>query len=171
MSKLEKRTSRVIILTMNLLLALSLSLVFQANENFTDVATKSELSSFDTKVFSKATIDEEFEDNSILLTLNGEATRSFKEYSIGDFPEVELMQVQDLTIPTTELAKKQIVAERTKNWSELNFYSKNQMLLKVDNFRRVLYLTLIKEGKEDVLQAIKLLEKRDDIIPRSLIIM
>lgn len=109
------------------------------------------------KVYCQATINEEFEETKILVTLNKAATLSFKEYGIKDFPEVALEEVRDLTAPSVELAKEQIAAEKAGNF-------RNQTLLRIEKFRRVLCLTLSERGKENVLHSIKLLETRDDII-------
>ncbi len=165
MSKPKSRTSKISVLAIGVLLAFALSLIFTVSNRVSAFAAEANSASFiDTKVYSKATVDEDFADDTILVTLNGMASKKLKDYAVTDFPELNLIGIKDLTAPTVELAKKQITAERTRNWGELQSRADAQMLLNVDEFRQILCLTLREGGKENVLKAIKTLEAREDII-------
>lgn len=165
MNKFKSRTSKLAFLAIGVLLAFALSLIFTVNNGISALAAETDSASFiDTKVYSKATVNEDFADDTILVTLNGTASKNLRDYSVDDFPELNLVGVKDLTAPTVELAKKQITAERTRNWNELQSRADAQMLLNVDEFRQILCLTLRESGKENVLKAIKTLEAREDII-------
>lgn len=54
---------------------------------------------------------------------------------------------------------KQITAEQTGDWSLLSKHKENNMLIDVNSFN----LTIGNPGKENVLTAIKELEKRNDV--------
>ena len=106
----------------------------------------------DAKIYSEATINDDFADSTVMVVLNGVATRNFKNYSTKDFLELELESVTELTLSTDELLT---IESRNKGTSlEIN----------IDNYRRILKLELSNQQKESVLAAIRLLEKRDDII-------
>lgn len=55
--------------------------------------------------------------------------------------------------------EKQITAEQTWDWSLLSKHKENNMLIDVNSFN----LTIGNPGKENVLTAIKELEKRNDV--------
>jgi len=108
-------------------------------------------------------LEDEFADNKVVIVLTKEASLNFKTYSPEDFPEAFISRVDDSTKLTMELVSKQLEAEKTGDWSELRLHIENNMLPDIDNFRRILDLTLTNPGKENVLMAIKLLERRGDV--------
>ncbi len=164
MMKFKSSSSRLAILTIEVLLALIFLLTFIVNKGYLTLSARTGPPFPDVKVYSTATIDDAFADNTVLLTLNGAASKNLRTYTIEDFPELELLDVIDLTAPTVELAKKQIIAEGTKTWGELQNHIDSQMLIKLDEFRQILCLTLQEVGKENVLKAIKKLESREDVL-------
>jgi len=96
------------------------------------------------KIFSNATLDDNFADDKVIIGFNKEASLNIVEYTPSDFPEINCIKVVDATSGTLELI--------------------NAGMLDSEKFRRVLALYLAEKSKENVLQAIKLLEKRDDIL-------
>jgi len=115
------------------------------------------------KIYSGATLEHEFTDDKVLVVLNKRASMNFSEYTPEDFPEGLFSRVDDSTGLTMELVRKQLEAEATGDWSEIQHYADNKMLVNVEGFRRILTLTLAEKSKGNVLNAIKLLEKREDV--------
>ena len=111
---------------------------------------------------STVTIDSEFSEDRINIVLTGEETFKFKEYTPADFPEVSCCcEVVDLTAGTVELVKKQLKAEETGDWSELQPWIDNAMLVDLNKFRRILSIRLsvpLSYGSED-----KMSEKQEEI--------
>ena len=101
----------------------------------------------------------------VVVVLSKEASLNFKTYTPEDFPEVKFSRVDDSTRLTMELVMKQLEAEKTGNWSGLKEYVDNNMLVKVENFRRIVDLILPEEERsaEKVKQAINSLKGRKDI--------
>ena len=118
----------------------------------------------DAKVVSRATIEENFTDNAVIVVLNGQATRSFRKYTVEDFAEINAVAVTNLSERTSDLSKKQIAAERTGDRRAIQQYIDNNMLVNTDTFRTILMIQLAERDKENVLRAIRILEQRDDIV-------
>ena len=116
------------------------------------------------KIYCSATLDEKFDDQSIILTLSNAESLLFKDYSTSDFSDINCVEVEELTENTTEIVKAQLVAEQSKNWSKLENRIENNMLIDTDSFHRILCLTLNIKSKQNVLDKIKLLENRSEII-------
>ena len=96
----------------------------------------------DTKVVSEATIEENFTDNSVIVVLKRQATRSFREYSVEDFAEINAVAVTNLSERSTNLFKKQIAAERTGDRRAIQQYIDNNMLVNTDTFKTILMIQL-----------------------------
>ena len=127
------------------------------------VAHASEIG-IDTKVVSRATIEENFTDNAVIVVLNGQATRNFRQYTAEDFAEVNAVEVMNLSARTGDLVQRQIAAERTGDRRSIQSYIDNNMLVNTDTFRTILMVQLAERSKENVLNAIRILEQRDDIV-------
>ena len=93
------------------------------------------------KSYCTATFDKEFSDNEIIVVLSHSISISGKHYSVNDFAEIDCSCVDDLTYGLFESGKS------------------NE-----EKFNRILMLTIKNVGKENVLEAIKILEKRKDIL-------
>ena len=116
------------------------------------------------KKYSNAVLEDHFEDNHVLIVLNKSASMNFRPYTPKDFAEIDGVRVRDLTQLTMEVVQEQLKAERTGNWDSLEERIILGMLVDVDKFRRILALELPVQSKENVLQTIKLLEQREDIL-------
>jgi len=116
------------------------------------------------KKYSDATLEDDFADDSVVVILTKAETFKFKTYTPKDFPGINCLLVTDSTEFGMEIVKQQLEAEKTGNWSKLQDRINNGMLMDVDSFRRILDLHLAVKSKENVLKAIKLLEKRNDIL-------
>ena len=99
------------------------------------------------KVLCTATIDDDFNDAAVILVMRREASRELLDYTPADFPEIDCINVDDL-MPYT-LAE---YRETAANGGQVPY------------FNRLLVLTLAEGGKQNVLDSIKLLEQREDVL-------
>ncbi|MDR3292957.1 MAG: S8 family serine peptidase, partial [Clostridiales bacterium] len=156
---------------------LGLALVFGGVINTHQTSAISALSYGETtenKIYCTATIKDDFSDNTVLVVLNREASLSglkdskdFREYTPKDFSEIRLSGVEDLTRTTVDVVKRQIADEKLLSEKQVateQFLDNKSMKVDVENFKRILKLDLREKGKENVLNVIKQLEKRDDIL-------
>lgn len=116
------------------------------------------------KVYCTATVNEKFSDQSIIVTLSNAESLLFKDYVANDFYDINCVEIEDLTEFSTEIVREQLIAEQTGDWSKLENRIENNMLIDIDNFHRVLCLTLDINSKQNVLDKIKILEGRTEII-------
>ncbi|MCL2621860.1 MAG: leucine-rich repeat protein [Firmicutes bacterium] len=106
------------------------------------------------KIFSTATINDEFADDRVSVVLTKEATRKFLTYTAKDFSDVGCVRVTELTQNTVEWVKQKL------NGKNPNI----EMQVDIEKYRRILQLELDMKNKENVLRAVKLLEQRSDIL-------
>ena len=97
--------------------------------------------------------NEDFANDRVIIVLTKEATRQFLDYGPEDFPEVELDEVVDLTSFTVDWVEKKIKGIPTDR----------EMLVNVEEFKRILSLRLANPSKKNVLRAVALLEQRKDV--------
>ncbi|MCL2410597.1 MAG: S8 family serine peptidase [Treponema sp.] len=114
----------------------------------------------DSTIYSAATLDDDFEDDTILVVLTRIASRNFTSLTPMDFPELELSEVICLT-PGLEQAQAQIAASLSDRAS--SFYYDSNWSLDINQFRQILMLRLANPCRENVLDAIRILEMREDI--------
>jgi subtilisin family serine protease len=100
------------------------------------------------KTICSATLNDDFADNRILVTLRAE---EFKSYSEDDFSEILDVSVTNLSLKSSQME------EYEKSQKSINYYNGHAS-------RLVLSLELAEKSKENVLEAIKLLEKREDVL-------
>lgn len=113
----------------------------------------------DTILYHKATIDDNFTEDTLLITLTQDAVFDFRKYTTLDFPELNLLSVTEIT---DELHR--VVEQQIKNdIDESSNKNLTERKVDVNSFRRIIKLKLLEPSKENVLKAIELLEKRDDI--------
>lgn len=65
----------------------------------------------DQKVYSKATLDDKFADDTVVIEFNTEESFKFKNYTFADFPEVHLSSIEDVNNNATRIVQEQITAE------------------------------------------------------------
>ena len=116
------------------------------------------------KEYCTATLNDQFTDNTIIIVLSNKESLKLKEYQPIDFCDINCTQLEELTKHTTEIVKKQVSASITNNWSELSSRIENDMLIDLDNFHRIFSLTMEEHNKKNVLNMIKILEKREEIL-------
>lgn len=117
------------------------------------------------KVYCKATLKDNFTDDTILIALTNEVSLEsvYHDYTPADFAEIGCVEVQDLSSATTEHFRAQLKGElkppENPRPGQLWFYQEKD----VTTFRRILSLKLKYPSKLNVLIAIKILEHRADI--------
>jgi hypothetical protein len=68
------------------------------------------------KSYSKATLENHFSNNRVVVVLNKDASLNFKTYTREDFSEIAAVQeVTDSTRLTMEVVRQQLEAEKTGN--------------------------------------------------------
>lgn len=115
-------------------------------------------------VITQVNIDDDFSDDKVIIVLKHNVSLEFKDYTKDDFSEIDCAKVEDLTMYTTEIVKDEIEAYKTGDYSKIQERIDKNMLVDIDKFHRILCLYLTFPGKENVIDAIKKLEKRNDII-------
>ena len=98
------------------------------------------------KLYCNATINDNFDSSTIQIVLNDVSSASNKEYTINDFPEINCSSVVDVT---------KTISDNIKNG--------NTNLIISSSFKRVLNITITNPGKTNVLNAISVLEQRNDV--------
>lgn len=63
----------------------------------------------ESKIYSNASMDDNFAEDSLLVVLSKHATYSFKTYTENDFSEFDCYEVVDLTKYTSELEKNNLL--------------------------------------------------------------
>ena len=118
------------------------------------------------KVYSTATLEDDFADNRVVVVLNNAASLKLKTYTAADFPEIQCKSVEDLS---TASAARVSAKLRGENVAEV-FGAKSESVVfsdfyevNVQEYNQILCLTLPTAGKQNVLAAIKLLMQRDDV--------
>lgn len=111
------------------------------------------------KRYSNATMDDDFADDRILVTIQNDYSLAFHTYTPEDFPEIKCIEVEDLSTASGELAKlivdgDPLPSRYPPGWREWD----------IQNYNQILRITLKNPGKKNVLKAIEKLEKRDDIL-------
>jgi len=98
---------------------------------------------FEEKIYSEATIDDDFDGSSVLVVMDknvGEINKVHKESFFGNFPKEYIKDLTELTVDIKEA------------------------LIDVDNFRQILQIKLPEDSKENVLNVIRQLEKIEGIV-------
>lgn len=94
------------------------------------------------KVYSSATIDDDFEPDSVIVVLNKESGAINKVHSKEKFKGVEIEDIRDLTKITGDIKSKNIDEE---------------------NYQQILQIMLKEKTKKEVLKAIKAFEKIEEV--------
>ena len=108
----------------------------------------------DDKIYCEATLDDNFLDDTIIIVLNKKATFSFKEYTNNDFWELGEVIIDEITKESTAIVKNKYL---------YNLETDGHSVKISEEYRRIYKITLKNKGKQNVLNAIKKLECRDDI--------
>ena len=118
------------------------------------------------KIYCNATLEDDFAPDRVLVVLTNAASTSLKTYSLADFTGYGFKSVTNLTSATTALANakiqgKPIPEEFATNANVITFEDFYDVDL--EKFNQILCLELKNPGKQNVLNAIKILEKHPDV--------
>ena len=113
------------------------------------------------KIYCNATIDDNFAPDSLLVVLNNETSLKIKTYSKSDFSEIKAKNVSHITTFSESRAQKAIKSVEAAVASRSTFVTVDAIDL--SKYKQVLCIELDDTGKDKVLDAIKELEKRDEI--------
>ncbi|MCL2763069.1 MAG: S8 family serine peptidase, partial [Treponema sp.] len=162
----KKRTPLVLLVLLLPLVIITVQCRFDALESGVRKQTNRSVEfGFDEgKIYSNATLQDSFAEDRVLIVLKKSASMDFRTYTPEDFPELNGVQVRDLSKRTMTVVQEQLQAQKTGDWSRLTKRIAHGMLVDVNKFRQILCLDLPIQSKENVLQTIKLLEQRDDIM-------
>lgn len=103
-------------------------------------------STIEDKIYCNATINDNFDDRTIQVVLSQDLTNKDKIYTSNDFLEINCINVEELTGD---------LINKIRNGEDV--------LVDIENFRRVLKITIGNPGKQNVLDSISLLEQRNDV--------
>ena len=129
-----------------LVVALSLSLsvmTFAANDK-DQILGENEIN--EQKYFCDATLEDDFADDCVIVVINKSNSKINKKHDKMKFNNVGAVEIEDLTTINEDV---DVFAEDS--------------LVNVSDFRQILKITLKKPGKNEVLKAIKKLEKRPEV--------
>lgn len=107
MRKTKIKSSKVIILAIGLLIIFSMLIVIPINA-VSATAAESEMQKYETKTYSHATIDDDFDDSSVIIVMDkyvGGINKRHEESFFGKFPKGA---VEDLTYITGDIYSKNI---------------------------------------------------------------
>lgn len=107
------------------------------------------------KIYHDYTIDDEFEPDRIMVLLTQKATFTFKDWSVADFPELNLAEVRDLSAILYKRALMQLAGIPLPAGT---------FPVNLEKFHTIIVFTLAEPSKENVLLACDLLMLRDDIL-------
>ena len=105
------------------------------------------------KTYCEATLDDDFADDRVLVVFNNETSRKFHTFTPVDFPEIDCARVDDRTL---------IYAGIYNGESLPDNYRPGDWL--IGEYHQTVLITLAVPGKQNVLDAIRLLERRDDVL-------
>ena len=148
------------IMILSLLFSQGKSLYADSNENKFEKNTTNEY-----VVFGKSSIQENFADDKILVVLNRQETLRFKNWDIDDFPEIDIISVENLTATSENVVNADLTRRKYgETYQTKNVKHVSKSKINAEEFKTILCLTLKNSGKENVLNAIERLRHRTDII-------
>lgn len=131
------------------------------NVLFASVVNAVDTGKVENKVFDTATSEDDFVDNHVVVILNNAASLKFRSYSSSDFPEIACKSVQNLSTAAAVKVQAKLRGERLAE-SDISAALMNKNV-KTETFKTILCLELETPGKENVLQAVKALQQREDV--------
>ncbi|MDE7158848.1 MAG: hypothetical protein K2N74_04655 [Clostridiales bacterium] len=95
----------------------------------------------------------DFADNLVGIVLTREATLQFLDYTPEDFSEVGAVKVKELSSWTVDWVRKKLQGIPTHQ----------EALVNIDKYRRIFSIELPQHDKRKVLEAVEILNQREDI--------
>lgn len=116
------------------------------------------------KIYCQATLEDNFEANSVLVVLKQKDLNDMKSYTISDFIGIGCEKVTNLTEELTEIIQGKIAENPSASSEKIKEIIAKETLININNFHEILNLELQVKTKENVLNAIKILEQRKDVL-------
>ncbi len=146
--------------------ALAINLLFLSFSGFSSANETTEIIDKvrDTKILSTATVDQDFDDSSVLVIMDNIAGGINKSHDLSYFGDIGATSVTDLTVLSNEtlvasgLASKATTDDTTVSANKLPWFEVNE-----ETFRQILKIELSVHSKENVLNVINQLEKIEGI--------
>lgn len=121
----------------------------------------------ESKHYSTATLDDNFDEDSVLVVMSNAASLENLEFKKEDFGEIDCKSIKNITQTTTDIVSAKRsgnkITEQRSISSEYatfsDFYDINTA-----EFHQILSIELEEPGKDNVLAAIKKLEQRSDVL-------
>ena len=99
------------------------------------------------------------------MVLNRQETLRFKKWDIDDFPEIDIISVENLTATSENVVNADLTRRKYgETYQTKNVKHVSKSKINAEEFKTILCLTLKNSGKENVLNAIERLRHRTDII-------
>ena len=159
-----KRKTRIFALLLAIISLFTISsdvLIFRADAA-TIIGTNASTNVGEEKIYSQATLEDDFSGSGIIIVLNKETTQEFNTYSPDDFSYVSVTEVKNLTSAKAEAIKDILSKNDTANTRSTSNYEYTED--DIDTFKSILYLELEYDSKEYVLNVIEELEKNEDFL-------
>lgn len=134
-------------------ISLFFCLVFVLTLCFTTQSIAMAQESDEEKIYCEIDENTDFADDTIMVVLTNKVSLSTKQYTVADFPEIDCVEVIDLT----EGLWQQVINHQH------SVDCNPERETKAETFNRILKLTISNSGKTNVVDGIRKLEKRNDV--------
>ena len=156
-----------ILLTIALLFSLFTGCQVSPQGQSSEETTEPVLGIEEEKIYCTAALEDDFADNRVLIVLTNIASLKLKTYTPEDFPEIQCASVSDLSTATKARVEAKLKGEDLADTFAVpedrivfsDFYEED-----IFEYNQILCLELPNPGKQNVLDAIKELEKREDVL-------
>lgn len=153
--KITKKIFAIIIFAVHVLSWLLPELAFSA--------TAESAKNKEQKIYSNATIEDEFADDSVMVVLKNEASLTYLDTQKIDFPEIKQKSIRNISQSKGKRVQA-MIAERNNASLMERMFTEDPHAEEVSTYQQVLCIKLEERGKEKVLEAIALLEQREDVL-------
>lgn len=121
------------------------------------------------KQICSATIEDDFDDSGIILSLTNKESLKFKDYTVDDFSDIGAVSIKYFWSYENEKASlKNYIEKENIDLNTINPYTTDadelEKIYPVISYHVSMYISLDKSDKLNVLEMIKVLEKRSDIL-------
>lgn len=120
------------------------------------------------KIICKATIDDDFEDDSVIVVFTNEVSRELKDFSNKDFSDVSAIKIKNLTEVTQKMIEdcncESNFFEKRSEFNCASHSSVDDIYINEKEFFQIVKVDLGVKSKENVLRSVKILEKREDVL-------
>lgn len=184
MKRIRTKILTSLLLSVMIVLANIVSLSAAEIYNGEIVAEEDVIINREQKKICHATIDDNFEDDSVIVIFNNDTSLKLNDYDKSDFSDIGARKVDDITSYTVEEIKDKCIDKARMEISGFDTYvtssgdfkfssiNENNLVNYVDDqvkeeyssFNQMVEIKLYTKSKQNVLDVIRELEKRDDVL-------